>query len=117
ARRAAQLAADCEALDDIAPGEEGRIQGRDPTAGIAGGSPATLDVEGMADLPPAIGPRVLRQAAMMAGCPGGSLTAAHVAALDALVTGWHGQRGSDLPGAIRAQRRYGRLLFSVSPAS
>jgi len=39
------------------------------------------------------------------------------AALDALVTGWHGQRGSDLPGAIRAQRRYGRLLFSVSPAS
>jgi hypothetical protein len=33
------------------------------------------------------------------------------------VTGWHGQRGADLPGAVRVQRRYGRLLFSVSPAS
>ena len=60
---------------------------------------------------------MLRQAALRAGCPGGSLTATHVAALDALVTGWHGQRGTDLPGAVQVQRRYGRLLFSVSPAS
>lgn len=117
ARSAAQLAADCEALDDIARGEESRIQGPDPTADITGGTLATLDIVGLAELAPAIRTRVLRQAALMAGCPGGSLTASHVAALDALVTGWHGQRGADLPGAVRVQRRYGRLLFSVSPAS
>jgi tRNA(Ile)-lysidine synthase len=117
ARSAAQLAADCEALDDIARAEEGRIQGRDATADTTGGTLATLDIEGLAELAPAIRTRVLRQAALMAGCPGGSLTATHVAALDALVTGWHGQRGADLPGAVRVQRRYGRLLFSVSPAA
>ena len=36
----------------------------------------------------------------------------HVASLDELVTGWHGQRWADLPGGIRCQRRYGRLLFT-----
>ena len=116
ARSAAQLAADCEALDDIARAEEGRIQGPDVAGDITGGILATLDIEGLAELAPAIRTRVLRQAALMAGCPGGSLTATHVAALDALVTGWHGQRGADLPGAVRVQRRYGRLLFS-GPAS
>jgi tRNA(Ile)-lysidine synthase len=72
---------------------------------------AVADIEGLGALAPAIRTRVLRQAALRAGCPGGSLTAAHVAALDALVTGWHGQRGADLPGAVRVHRRYGRLLF------
>ena len=125
ARSAAQLAADCEALDDIARAEEGRIQGPgaagdmtgDATGDTAGGILAALDIEGLAGLAPAIRTRVLRQAALRAGCPGGSLTATHVAALDALVTGWHGQRGTDLPGAVQVQRRYGRLLFSVSPAA
>src|SRR5215469_939547 len=44
----------------------------------------------------------------------GALTAGHVAALDALVTGWRGQRGADLPGGIRGRRRYGKLTFSAS---
>ena len=152
ARSAAQLSADCEALDAIARTEEWRIQPAGPPEsappdsrrvwlrrGLARRGPArrqagvadeaailsVADIEGLGALAPAIRTRVLRQAALLAGCPGGSLTAAHVAALDALVTGWHGQRGSDLPGAVRAQRRYGRLLFSlfglpssaVSPAS
>jgi tRNA(Ile)-lysidine synthase len=128
ARSAAQLSADCDALDAIARTEEWRIQPAGPPgsgpaaqAGDGDGDEATIlsvaDIDGLGALAPAIRTRVLRQAALLAGCPGGSLTAAHVAALDALVTGWHGQRGSDLPGAIRAQRRYGRLLFSVSPAS
>jgi tRNA(Ile)-lysidine synthase len=116
ARTAAQLAADCDALDDIARGEEGRIRGPDAAGGITrdtpGGTVATLDIEGLAGLAPAIRTRVLRQAALLAGCPGGSLTSTHIAALDALVTGWHGQRGADLPGAVQVQRRYGRLLFS-----
>jgi len=125
ARTAAQLSADCEALDVIARGEAWRIQppvpagpGSVPQAGD--GTPAAVlsvaDIDGLAALAPAIRTRVLRQAALLAGCPGGSLTAAHIAALDALVTGWHGQRGTDLPGAIRARRQYGRLLFSGGSA-
>ena len=121
ARSAAQLSADCEALDAIARTEEWRIQPPVPPgpgaaaqagAGAAAAILSVADAEGLGALVPAIRTRVLRQAALRAGCPGGSLTAAHVAALDALVTGWHGQRGADLPGAIRVQRRYGRLLFS-----
>jgi tRNA(Ile)-lysidine synthase len=73
---------------------------------------AVLDIEGLEKLGPAIRGRVLRAAALTAGCPGGSLSAAHVAALDAMVTGWRGQRWADLPGSVRAQRRYGKLLFS-----
>ena len=124
ARTAAQLSADCDALDAIARTEEWRIQPAGPPEpgpaaragnGAGAGDGATIlsvaDIEGLGALAPAIRTRVLRQAALLAGCPGGSLTAAHVAALDALVTGWHGQRGADLPGAVRVQRRYGRLLF------
>jgi tRNA(Ile)-lysidine synthase len=71
-----------------------------------------VQIEGLGELAAAVRSRVLRQAALAAGCPAGSLAAGHVAALDALVTGWHGQRGADLPGMIRARRRYGKLLFS-----
>jgi tRNA(Ile)-lysidine synthase len=138
ARSATQLSADCDALDAIARTEEWRIQPAvplesgppesgppEPGPAARAGDAATngdgdaaailsvADIEGLGALAPAIRTRVLRQAALRAGCPGGSLTAAHVAALDALVTGWHGQRGADLPGAVRVQRRYGRLLFSA----
>ena len=121
ARSASQLSADCEALDAIARGEAWRIQpavplGSSPEAPAAQETVTTIlsvaDTDGLAALAPAIRTRVLRQAALLAGCPGGSLTAAHLAALDALVTGWHGQRGADLPGAVRVRRRYGKLLFS-----
>jgi tRNA(Ile)-lysidine synthase len=124
ARSAAQLSADCDALDAIARTEEWRIQlAVPPESGPAAqagdtagdGDTATIlsvaDIEGLGALAPAIRTRVLRRAALLAGCPAGSLSAGHVAALDALVTGWHGQRGADLPGAVRVQRRYGRLLF------
>ena len=46
---------------------------------------------------------MLRDAAIMAGCPHGALTAGHVERIDALVTGWHGQRWVDLPGGVRAR--------------
>jgi tRNA(Ile)-lysidine synthase len=82
----------------------------DPGAGSAGVR-AVMELEGVGALAPAIRTRLLRAAALAAGCPGGALSAAHVAALDRLVTGWHGQQGADLPGGIRAQRRYGKLLF------
>jgi tRNA(Ile)-lysidine synthase len=117
ARSAAQLTADCDALDELAAAESWRIA---PPSPPVAGEPAdgtgqavvVLDIDGLAELAAAVRSRVLRQAALAAGCPGGSLAAGHVAALDALVTGWHGQRWADLPGVIRARRRYGKLLFS-----
>jgi tRNA(Ile)-lysidine synthase len=55
---------------------------------------------------------VLRDAAIMAGCPHGALTAGHVDRIDALVTGWRGQRWVDLPGGVRARRRAGKVWFT-----
>jgi tRNA(Ile)-lysidine synthase len=36
--------------------------------------------------------------------------------MDTLVTDWHGQRGADLPGGLRCERRYGRLHFVTGRA-
>jgi tRNA(Ile)-lysidine synthase len=55
--------------------------------------------------------RVLRSAALAAGCPAGALTAGHVASLEELITDWHGQRWIDLPGGVRASRQAGELCF------
>jgi tRNA(Ile)-lysidine synthase len=102
ARSAAQLRADADLLDSLARAETERLTAAGPD----------IDVADLAALAAAIRSRVLRNAAIAAGCPPGALTAGHVAELDALVTDWRGQRGADLPGGIRGQRRYGKLLFS-----
>lgn len=67
------------------------------------------DCHQLTGLPPAIRRRVLREAALAAGCPPSDLTAGHVDAIDALVIAWRGQQGIDLPGNVVATRRYGRL--------
>jgi tRNA(Ile)-lysidine synthase len=106
ARTAAQLRADADLLDSIAGAETQRLAGAGP------GVPA----DAVAALPPAIRTRVLKTAAIAAGCPAGALGWQHIAGLDALVTEWHGQRWIDLPGGIRGQRRCGRLLFTAETA-
>ncbi len=68
-----------------------------------------LEVDTLAALLPAVRSRVLRSAALAAGCPATDLSAGHVAALDALVTGWHGQGPLHLPGPVTARRRGGRI--------
>jgi tRNA(Ile)-lysidine synthase len=101
ARSARQLRSDADCLDSLAARESERL--------TTGGPDLPLDE--LAALPEAIRSRVLRSAAITAGCPAGSLSARHIAALDALVTGWRGQRWTDLPGGIRGERRYGRLTL------
>jgi len=103
ARTARLLRADADLLDELANNELERI------APAGSGHPLPLDT--LAALPEAIRSRVLRNAAIAAGCPPGALTARHVAGLEELVTGWRGQRWTDLPGGIRAWRRYGKLQF------
>src|SRR5260370_29956289 len=70
----------------------------------------------LAELPEAIRYRVLRAALLAAGCPAGALAERHIVSVDQLVTGWHGQHWTDLPGGVRCQRRYGRLLFTAAGA-
>jgi tRNA(Ile)-lysidine synthase len=97
ARTAGQLRADAEVLEKISSERTG------------GDSP--LSASSLAELPGAVRTRVLRSAALAAGCPAGALTAGHVARIEELVTGWHGQRWIDLPGGVRASRRAGQLCF------
>ena len=72
-----------------------------------------LWVPALAELPSAVRTRVLRLAALAAGAPPGSLSAVHIGALDALVTGWHGQGQIDLPGGVAATRSYDRVLLAA----
>jgi len=111
ARTASRLRADTECLDELAFNESAPF--REPCS-----DPAGIDTERLAALPAAIRTRVLRDAAIMAGCPPGALGAEHVERIDALVTGWRGQRWVDLPGRVRAGRRDGKVWFTSSgPAS
>jgi tRNA(Ile)-lysidine synthase len=103
ARTAAQLREDADCLDAFAESEQ--IRG-------AASDPAGLEVRWLAAMPAAIRTRVLRQAAISAGCPAGALTAGHIQQADELVTCWHGQRWADLPGGVRVRRLDGKLWFS-----
>jgi tRNA(Ile)-lysidine synthase len=103
ARSARLLRADADFLDALAESELERI--------APPGSGHSLPLDALAALPDAIRSRALRNAALAAGCPPGALSARHVAGLEALVTGWRGQRWTDLPGGVRAWRRYGKLQF------
>jgi len=104
ARTAGQLRSDAEALDEWAAGQAPLM--RDPDGGWR--------ADALRAAEPALRTRLLRTAAIEAGCPPGSLTAGHVEALDALVTGWHGQRWTTLPGGVRAMLRCGRLIFAAA---
>jgi tRNA(Ile)-lysidine synthase len=98
ARTAGQLRADTEFLEEISAE---RRSGSRPLA-----------VSSLSGLPAAIRTRVLRGAAVAAGCPPGALTARHVRWLEELVTDYHGQRWIDLPGGVRAARRGGEVCFA-----
>ena len=97
-RTADQLRDDAEVLEQIAASERERAD-------------CPMSAASLAVLPGAVRTRVLRSAALEAGCPAGALTAGHVARIEELVTDWHGQRGVDLPGGVRAVRRSGEVLF------
>jgi tRNA(Ile)-lysidine synthase len=111
ARTADQLRADADMLDSLAATAAQSMVSEQSMASDE--QPGSLDAAALAALPAPIRTRVLRGAAIAAGSPAGSLTAQHVASLDALVMAWHGQGRADLPGAIACERRYGRLHFTT----
>jgi tRNA(Ile)-lysidine synthase len=97
ARTADLLRADADALDDLA------------RAALA--EPDALRIPALEALPAAVRSRVIRLAAIAAGVPAGSLSAAHVGEVERLVTDWHGQGAVRLPGGLDASRACDRLLI------
>jgi len=102
ARTAALLRDDCDALDEWAERERGRLLRRGPDG--------TLDVDavGLSCLPRAVRTRVLRLAALAAGAPAGDLRHGHVTTLDSLVMTDVAGSVADLPG-VQAHRAAGLL--------
>ena len=71
-----------------------------------------LEISELAALPKAIRSRVLRLAIYSAGAPAGSISAEHLEPIEALVTDWHGQGVTSLPGGVKVTRLSGRLSLS-----
>ncbi|HEU4947792.1 MAG TPA: tRNA lysidine(34) synthetase TilS [Kribbella sp.] len=104
ARTAGLLRADADALDVLAADLA-------ETAVRLEGDEVLCDIGMLEAEPLALRSRVLRQAALEAGCRPNDLTAAHVASVDVFVTDWRGQRWIDLPQGIRAVRRAGLIVL------
>ncbi|MFD6097896.1 tRNA lysidine(34) synthetase TilS [Nocardiopsis flavescens] len=100
ARTASLLRADADALDSLALELGSRAR-----------APEGLSAEVLGAAPEALRSRVLRRAALDAGCPAGALTSRHVREVDRLVTAWRGQAHLDLPGGVRARRVAGHVRF------
>jgi tRNA(Ile)-lysidine synthase len=103
ARSAGILRDDADALDEIAQSE------------ISTSDLSDLDCEHLSSLARAIRSRVLRAALYAAGAPSGSITADHLAGVEALVTSWHGQGALSLPGGVKVERISGRLSLLAQP--
>jgi tRNA(Ile)-lysidine synthase len=91
--------------------------GGDAAAGVGAGGDGRaggLRVEPLADLPRAVRTRVLR--AWAHGLGAQPLTAERTAALEGLVTGWHGQGPIELPGGVSVRRRSGTLEAIREPS-
>jgi len=98
ARTSRILREDADALDQLA---EAFIQSEDH-----------YSVDSLAALPKAVRVRALRAMIYAAGAPQGSLSADHIAPIEALVTAWHGQGATSLPGGVKVERISGRLSLS-----
>lgn len=105
ARTAGLLRDDAEALRDLAETAY-RDLGRPPWPAAA-----------VAAFPAAVRRRLWHRAALAAGSPGSALAAVHLAAVDALLTDWHGQGPVDLPGGVRAGRRKDLVWLGSVPPS
>ena len=103
ARTASLIAADNAALDALAATFLAASSFR------AASSPPGLAAADLAALMPAVRTRVLREWARSLGAPGSALSHRHIAALDALITDWHGQGSVALPGGILVGRQNGVL--------
>jgi len=100
-RSAALLGDDADVLDAWAAAEASRTL-------VDDGTSVSIEIAALAEMPRSIRTRVLRT--MHQRATGESeLTFDHIRALEAYVSGWHGQGDTDLPGGVTAHADYGRL--------
>lgn len=97
ARSAKLLREDAIALDQWAEEVFGKIE------------PSSIEISLLTDLPIAIRSRILRLAIYAMGAPAGSISAAHLEPIEALVSDWRGQGHTALPGGVKVSRISGRL--------
>lgn len=102
ARTADLLRDDADALEALADEAFDRLVTVDGTEWSA-------DCEELAALPAALRTRVMRSMVIAAGCPADDAGVDHIRTIDALITRWHGQGATRLPGAVRVERACGRL--------
>jgi len=108
ARTADLLRDDLDALDALAAVQLAELRARADAP-----DDGRLGVADLARLPRAVRTRVLR---MWAAANGSApLTAERTAALDALITDWHGQGPVDLPGRVAVSRTSGTLVVYRDP--
>jgi tRNA(Ile)-lysidine synthase len=117
ARTTELLRDDLAALDAEAAAVLGVINSR--AAGLLPGdgrvdrARAELDLDLVAALPRAVRTRVLRAWTRQAGAQ--PLSAERTAAVDSLITAWHGQGPVNLPGGVAVRRTSGRLEVYPDP--
>ncbi|MFD3687457.1 tRNA lysidine(34) synthetase TilS [Nocardiopsis sp. NPDC058631] len=119
ARTATMLRADADTLDSFADALYAQAAGSSPASTAGQGTPSApvattgpdLAVAPLEAAPDALRTRVLRRAALAAGCSPSALTARHVRELDRLVVDWRGQAHIDLPGGVRGRRAADRIRF------
>jgi tRNA(Ile)-lysidine synthase len=111
ARTAELSRIDIDALDDWADRTSIAIVDRGDDGAVS------VNVDALAQLPPAIRTRVLRSAALLAGVPAGALTFDHTDTLDRFVVAWRGQGPAALPGRVTAYRRGAQLRWDSSGES
>jgi tRNA(Ile)-lysidine synthase len=104
ARSAKILREDSEALDGWADMVFAELSQSDP---------AILPIATVAALPAAVRARVLRLAIYRAGAPSGSISADHLAPVEAMVSAWKGQGETSLPGGIKVTRKTNKLVIST----
>lgn len=105
ARSADLLRADADALDELS----------DTAYEQLGHPPWSAAV--VLEHPRALRMRLWQRLAVAHDVPRGSLTAAHLDSLDALVRDWHGQGRVDLPGGIRGRRGDDQVWLERSATS
>ena len=108
ARSAKILREDSEALDGWADMVFAELSTSDS---------AILPIATVAALPAAVRARVLRLAIYHAGAPSGSISADHLAPVEAMVTAWRGQGESSLPGGVKVVRKSQKLVISKDAPS
>jgi len=113
ARTAHLLYADNVALDQWAgaQAEYRLVAPQDGTATIALGGKS----DSLLTVPLAVRTRLYRLALLAAGCPPGSLNAAHLASVDRFVSDWRGQGPTRVPGDREVARRHDKLVFYPAP--